>query len=156
MDDSRFKARLVAKGFSQKEEIDYNEIFSPVVKHSSICILLALVTQFDLELQKIDVKTAFLHGYLEVIICMDQPKDLLDEGKEDHVCRLKKSLYGLKQSPRLWYRRFDAFMTTHGFLRSSCESCVYHKIMSSNSMIYLLLYLMICLLLLTTSQRKIF
>ena len=97
---ARFKARLVSKGFSQKEGIYYNEIFSPVVKHSSIRMLLALVAQFDLELQQLDVKTAFLHGDLEETIYMDQPKDFLAEGKKDHVCQLKKSLYGLKQSPR--------------------------------------------------------
>lgn len=67
----RFKARLVAKGFSQKEGIDYDEIFSPIVKHSSIRVLLALVAQFDLEFQQLDVKTAFLHGDLEEIIYMD-------------------------------------------------------------------------------------
>ena len=137
---ARFKARLVAKGFSQKEGIDYNEIFSPVVKHSSIRVLLALVAQFDLELKQLDVKTAFLHGDLEETIYMDQPEGFLAEGKEDHVCQLKKSLYGLKQSPRQWYKRFDAFMTTHGFSRSAFDSCVYHKKMSGNSMIYLLLY----------------
>jgi len=140
VEDARFKARLVAKGFSQKEGIDYNEIFSPVVKHSSIRVLLALVAQFDLELQQLDVKTAFLHGDLEETIYMDQPEGFLAEGKEDHVCQLKKSLYGLKQSPRQWYKRFDAFMTTHEFSRSAFDSCVYHKKMSGNSMIYLLLY----------------
>ena len=63
-----FKARLVEKGLNQKEGIEYNEIFSPVVKHSSIRVLLALVAQFDLELQQLDVKTAFLHGDLEETI----------------------------------------------------------------------------------------
>lgn len=82
----RFKARLVAKGFSQKEGIDYDEIFSPIVKHSSIRVLLALVAQFDLELQQLDVKTAFLHGDLEEIIYMDQLEGFLAEGKEYHVC----------------------------------------------------------------------
>ena len=68
MEDARLKARLFAKGFIQKEVIDYNEIFSPVVKHSLIRVLLALVAQFDLELQQLDVKTAFLHGDLEETI----------------------------------------------------------------------------------------
>ena len=71
VEDARFKARLVAKDFSQKEGIDYNEIFSLVVKHSSIRMLLALVAQFDLELQQLDVKTAFLHGDLKEKIYMD-------------------------------------------------------------------------------------
>ena len=110
------------------------------MKHSSILVLLALVAQFDLEIQQHDVKPSFVHGDLEETIYMDQPEGFLAEGKEDHVCQLKKSLYGLKQSPRQWYKRFDAFMTTHGFSRSAFDSCVYHKKMSGNSMIYLLLY----------------
>ena len=73
MEDARFKARLVAKGFSQKEGIDYNEIFFPIVKRSSIRVLLTLVAQFDLEFQQFDVKSAFLHGDLEETIYMDQP-----------------------------------------------------------------------------------
>ena len=72
--DARFKARSVAKGFSQKEGIDYNDIFSPVVKHHSICVLLALVAQFDLDLQQLDVKIAFLHGDLEETIYIYQPE----------------------------------------------------------------------------------
>ena len=72
-EDVRYKARLVAKGFAQREGIDYNEVFSPVVKHSSIRILLALVAQLNLELAQLDVKTAFLHGDLEEEIYMTQP-----------------------------------------------------------------------------------
>ena len=96
----RFKARLVAKGYAQKEGIDYNEVFSPVVKHSSIRILLALVAQFDLELAQLDVKTAFLHGDLDEEIYMSQPDGFKVPNKEYLACRLRKSLYGLKQSPR--------------------------------------------------------
>ena len=69
----RYKARLVAKGYAQREGIDYNEIFSPVIKHSSIRILLALVAQYELDLDQLDVKTAFLHGDLEEEIYMTQP-----------------------------------------------------------------------------------
>uniref|UniRef100_A0A2N9J203 Integrase catalytic domain-containing protein n=1 Tax=Fagus sylvatica TaxID=28930 RepID=A0A2N9J203_FAGSY len=96
----RFKARLVAKGYSQRHGIDYNEVFSPVVKHTSIRAVLALVADQDLELEQLDVKTAFLHGNLEEEIFMEQPEGFKQPGTENLVCRLKKSLYGLKQSPR--------------------------------------------------------
>ena len=96
----RYKARLVAKGYAQREGIDYNEVFSPVVKHSFIRILLALVTQYLYELNQLDVKTAFLHGNLEEEIYMAQPLGFKVTGKEKLVCKLEKSLYGLKQSPR--------------------------------------------------------
>ncbi|KAH9716238.1 Integrase catalytic domain-containing protein [Citrus sinensis] len=96
----RYKARLVAKDFAQKEGIDYNEVFSPVVKHTSIRILLALVAEYELELAQLDVKTTFLHGDLEEEIYMIQPCGFRVVGKENHVCRLIKSLYRLKQSPR--------------------------------------------------------
>ncbi|KAE8691598.1 Transducin/WD40 repeat-like superfamily protein isoform 2 [Hibiscus syriacus] len=94
------KARLVAKCYAQKEGIDYNEVFSPVVKHSSIRILLALVAQLNLELAQLDVKMAFLHGDLEEEIYMTQPEGYKDGGCEKWVYKLNKSLYGLKQSLR--------------------------------------------------------
>jgi hypothetical protein len=82
-DDIRFKARLVAQGYTQKEGIDYNEVFSPVVKHFSIRVLLALVAQFDLELVQLDMKTAFLHGDLEEDIYITQPDGFKVVGKEN-------------------------------------------------------------------------
>ena len=100
----RYNARLVAKGYAQKEGIDYNEVFYPVVKHSFIRILLAMVAQLDLELVQMDVKIAFLHGDLEEEIFMSQPDGFKLKEKKELVCKLKKSLYGLKQSPRQWYK----------------------------------------------------
>jgi len=96
----RYKARLVVKGFSQKESIDFTEIFSPIVKMSSIRVILGLIATLDLECEQLDVKISFLHGELEEEIYMEQLEGFMEKGKEDLVCRLKKSLYGLKQAPR--------------------------------------------------------
>jgi len=98
----RYKARLVAKGYSKVQGVDFNEVFSPVVKYTSIRVLLSLVAIKDLVLEQLDVKTAFLHGDLEEQIYMKQPEGFEVVGKENYVCLLKKSLYGLKQSPRQW------------------------------------------------------
>lgn len=120
-----FKSRLVAKGYSQREGIYYNEILAPVVKHVSIRVLLQIVAAEDLEFEQLDVKTAFLHGELEEVIYMSQPEGYEVEGREDWVYLLKKSLYGLKQSPRQWNQKFNDFMISRGFTRSSVDSCVY-------------------------------
>ncbi|KAH9680700.1 hypothetical protein KPL71_026653 [Citrus sinensis] len=136
----RHKARLVAKGFTQKHGVDFNEVFSPVVKYSSIRVLLAITAFNDLELDQMDVKTAFLHGSLEEEILMEQPEGFVEEGTEDMICLLKKSLYGLKQSPRQWYLRFDEFMISHEFCRSQYDSCVYFKTLPSGDGLDLLLY----------------
>src|SRR5690606_14460095 len=96
----KFKSRLVAKGYSQRKGIDYDEIFSPVVRHTSIRVVLSLVASWNLHLEQMDVKTAFLHGDLEEEIYMEQPEGFVKSAEEHLVCRLKKSLYGLKQAPR--------------------------------------------------------
>ena len=106
----KYKARLVVKGFGQKKGIDFEEIFSPVVKMSSIRVALGIAASQDLEVEQLDVKTAFLHGDLEEEIYMEQPEGFKVKGKDNFVCKLKKSLYGLKQAPRQWYRKFDSFM----------------------------------------------
>jgi transposase InsO family protein len=138
-DDNRYKARLVAKGFAQRKGIEYDDIFAPVVRHTSIRVLLAIVAIHDLELEQLDVKTAFLHGDLEETIYMKQPDGFISDSKPDYVCKLKKSLYGLKQSPRQWYKKFDLFMLNLGFERSEKDACVYHR-QSGGIFTYLLLY----------------
>ena len=84
--------------------------FSPVVKHTSIRILLTIVVQFDLELEQMNVKIAFLYGELEEKIYMKQPEGYIQEGKENKVCLLNKSFFGLTQSPKQWYKQFDSFI----------------------------------------------
>ncbi|CAM8876608.1 unnamed protein product [Rhodiola kirilowii] len=96
----RYKARLVAKGFTQREGVDFNEIYSPVVKHRSIRIVLSIVAHCNLELEQLDVKTAFLYGSLDETFNMSQPECFISRNAENSVCLLNKSLYGLKQSPR--------------------------------------------------------
>jgi hypothetical protein len=96
----RYKVRLMAKGFTQREGIDNNEIFSSVSCKDSFRIIMTLVAYYDLELHQIDVKTTFLKGDLYENIYMAQPKGSVVEGKNRMGCRLKKSIYGLKQASR--------------------------------------------------------
>ncbi|RVW42861.1 Retrovirus-related Pol polyprotein from transposon TNT 1-94 [Vitis vinifera] len=135
----RYKARLVVKGFQQKEGIDYTEIFSPVVKMSTIRLVLGMVAVENLHLEQLDVKTAFLHGDLEEDLYMIQLEGFIVQGQENLVCKLRKSLYGLKQAPRQWYKKFDNFMHRIGFKRCEADHCCYVKSFD-NSYIILLLY----------------
>ncbi|GKD35609.1 retrovirus-related pol polyprotein from transposon TNT 1-94 [Tanacetum coccineum] len=136
----RYRARLVVKGYAQKEGIDFNEIFSPVVRMTTIRVVLALCATYDLHLEQLDVKTAFLHGNLEEEIYMLQPEGFKQKGKENLVCRLNKSLYGLKQAPRCWYKRFDSFIRSLEYNRLHADPCAYFKRFGNNDFIILLLY----------------
>ena len=99
----KYKYRLVSKGYSQVEGVDFGEIFSHVAKLTSIIFLLSLAASFDLEVEQMDVKTTFLHGNLYEEIYMKQPERFTVKGKRELVYKLKMSLYGLKQSPKMWY-----------------------------------------------------
>ncbi|CAL2271529.1 unnamed protein product [Prunus armeniaca] len=92
-----YKARLVAKGSTRQEGIDYNEIYSPISTKDSFRVIMALVAHFDLHLHRIDVKTAFLNGNLQEGIYMKQPEGFIQEKGENLVCKLCKSIDGLKQ-----------------------------------------------------------
>ena len=138
-----YKARLVVKVFQQKKGIDYSEIFSPVVKMSTIRLVLGMVAVENLHLEQLDVKTAFLHAFLhgdlEEDFYMIQPEWFIVQGQENLVCKLRKSLYGLKQAPRQWYKKFDGFMHRIGFKRYEADHCCCVKFFD-NSYIILLLY----------------
>ena len=135
----RYKARLVAKGFTQKDGIDYKEIFSPVSKKDSFIIIVALVAHYELEWHQMDVKTAFLNGNSEEDVYMDQPVGFIEEGKEHMVCKLKKSIYKLKQASRQWYLKFNDTITSFGFKKNIVDRCVYLKV-SRSMFIFLILY----------------
>ena len=134
-----FKARLVAKGYTQKEGIDYEETFSPVAMLKSIRILLAVAASLDYEIWQMDVKTAFLNGNLNEDIYMQQPEGFKAKGKEHMVCKLQRSIYGLKQASRSWNIRFDQAITSFGFEKSPDEPCVYKRI-QAQKVVFLVLY----------------
>jgi hypothetical protein len=113
--------------------------FYHVSKLNFIIFILSIVVAFDLEVEQMDVKTTFLHGDLEEEIYMKQLEGFVVMGKKELVCKLKKSLYGLKQSPRMWYQKFDTYILGLGFVRSKDDHCVYSK-QVGNHFIYAVLY----------------
>lgn len=119
----RYKARLVARGFSQEYGIDYEETFSPVARFTSIRCILAMAAVQNMALKQFDIKTAFLYGDLAENVYMQQPKGY-DDGSE-RVCKLLKSLYGLKQASRCWNRKFTSFIQDFKFKTSKHDPCVF-------------------------------
>ena len=117
----RYKARLVAKGFTQKYGVDYDQTFSPVVRYSSIRALLAFAIQNGLLIHQMDVVTAFLNGRLDEEIYMEQPPGYIKKGEEQLVCKLNRSLYGLKQSSRCWNSVLKEFMESTDFQQSAAD-----------------------------------
>ncbi|CAN6455989.1 unnamed protein product [Victoria cruziana] len=135
----RYKPRLVAKGITQKEGIDYNETFSPVSTKDSFRIIMAFVAHFDLELHQMDIKTAFLNGDIEKTIYMVQPENFASGTAKNMVCKLKKSIYSLKQASRQWYYKFHQVIASFGFEANLADKCVYQKF-SGSKFVFLFLY----------------
>ncbi|CAI7820490.1 unnamed protein product, partial [Closterium sp. NIES-54] len=132
----RYKARLVAQGYTQREGEHYSETFALVAKATTLRVLLALAASLNLEVEQLDVCTAFLYGLLMEEVYMRQPPGY-DDGS-GRVWKLKRTLYSLKQSPRGWYKRIDDFLLQHGFARSECDSTLY--VLEGEKQFVLLLY----------------
>ncbi|GKA53214.1 retrovirus-related pol polyprotein from transposon TNT 1-94 [Tanacetum coccineum] len=124
---SRNKARLVAQGYNQQEGIDYDETYAPVARLESIRILLAYACALDFKLFQMDVKSAFLNGFINEEVYVAQPPGFIDFAKPNHVYRLKKALYGLKQAPKAWYDRLKAFLIKHDYTMGMVDNTLFTK-----------------------------
>ncbi|KAJ9542662.1 hypothetical protein OSB04_029168 [Centaurea solstitialis] len=117
----RNKARLVAKGYHQQEGIDYDETFASVARLEAIRMFLAYVAYKDFTVFQMDVKTAFLYGYLKEEVYVSQPEAFVDSDHPDYVYILDKALYGLKQAPRAWYDELSKYLLSKGFKKGSVD-----------------------------------
>jgi len=129
----RHKARLVAQGFTQKFGVDYKETFAPVAKMTTVRVLLSVAINQGWPLFQMDVSNAFLHGDLEEEVFMKLPPGHPHSGNSMLVCKLHKSIYGLKQSSRAWHTKLSIALESLGFTRSSANSSLFIKIVSDHT-----------------------
>ena len=116
----------MVKGYAQKHGVDYEETYAPIVRYSSLRMLISLCAHYGWELHHMDVKSAYLNGDLEEEIYMEQPDGVpREKGKEDWVWRLHKALYGLKQAGRTWHAKIDSTCKSRGFISLQSDQCVY-------------------------------
>ena len=136
---ARLKARLVAKWYAQTYGVDYSDTFSPVAKMTSVRLFISLAATHNWDLHQLDIKNVFLHGNLQDEVYMEQPLGFVGQGEIRKVCRLRKSLYGLKQSPRAWFSKFSHAVEKFGLQKSKSDHSVFYW-NSSSGIILLVVY----------------
>ncbi|CAN1345666.1 Retrovirus-related Pol polyprotein from transposon TNT 1-94 [Linum perenne] len=129
---TRNKARLVAQGYSQEEGIDFDETFAPVARLEAIRILCAFASYMKFKLFQMDVKSAFLNGFIKEEVFVKQPPGFENPSFPHHVYKLKKALYGLRQAPRVWYDRLSSYLLSNGFSRGTVDNTLFLKFHSSD------------------------
>jgi hypothetical protein len=135
----KFKARYMAKGYCQIQGVDYHDAFAPTARIASVRVLLQLAVQYDLLVHQMDVKTAYLNAPIDCDIYVDQPDgfEMKSHSGERLVCKLNKSLHGLKQSGRNWNNLLHVFFTENDFVQSSVDTCVYTRYVANEIAIVL-------------------
>ncbi|CAL1391748.1 unnamed protein product [Linum trigynum] len=122
---SRFKTRLVAKGYHQRPGLDFTDTFSPVVKPVTVRTVFTLALSQSWPIAQFDVNNAFLQGPLQEEVYMVQPPGFVDPSRPDHVCRLRRAIYGLRQAPRAWYTALSTFLVDFGFTRTHSDASLF-------------------------------
>ena len=128
-----YQARLVAKGYRQVQGVDYDESFSPVAKLKSVRIMLAIATFYDYEIWQMDIKMAFLNGYLKEELYMMQREGFVNPKGTNKICKLQRSIYGLVQASRSWNIHFDKLIKAYSFIQTCGEACIYKKVSGSTT-----------------------
>jgi histone deacetylase 1/2 len=135
----RRKARLVAKGFQQTAGIDYEETFSPVIKASTVRIILSIAVHLNWEVRQLDINNAFLNGHLRETVFMHQPEGFVDPTKPNHICKLSKAIYGLKQVPRAWFDSLKNALLNWGFQNTKSDPSLFF-LKGKDHITFLLIY----------------
>lgn len=137
---SKYKARLVAKGYAQKKGVDFESTYAPVAMMASIRTLLAIAAAYGLPVRQLDVDSAYLNGFMDAEVYMQQPPGFESKEHPEHVCRLLKALYGLKQAGKTWNAMANAYLLELGFVRSLADPCIYIRSSSDEGIFLVGLY----------------